>query len=58
MTASELTDPEAALMIEVEPTEIPVASPWEFAALLISATLELEDAQVTAVVKIWVELSV
>ena len=57
VTVGEVTLPSLAL-IEVEPTTNPTANPWEAAALLIAAMFTSEDAQVTDVVKIWVELSV
>ena len=49
--------PDAALMVAV-PTARAVADPLEPAALLIVATAVLDELQVTAAVRSWVELSV
>jgi hypothetical protein len=50
------TLPDIAVIVVV-PAAVEVARPFEPAALLIVATLELEEPQVTALVMFWVVLS-
>jgi hypothetical protein len=50
------TLPDVAVIVVV-PAAAAVASPFEPAALLIVATLVLEEFQVTALVRFWVEPS-
>ena len=48
--------PDMALIV-LEPAAMPVARPFEPAALLMVATAVFDELQVTAAVRFWVELS-